>query len=314
MSYIYDKENLKMKREKLTLGKILKWVLVFFISTLSLSLFYYLIAALIFSTPMESKLKHENKVYKEQIPSLTERTKLLSDVVKSLKIRDDNIYNEIFHTHAPNIDPTSSLSYFHGMDSIPDSEYVRYTKEKIDESFARVAKTEENFKVINQILQTKSSKLPPLSSPIKNITYAQTSASIGEKVNPFYKVPVMHEGLDIITPADVPVYCTADGVVTNVKMSRKGLGNMVTVTHADGYVTQYAHLAQILVTKGRTVKLGTQIGNVGMSGNSFAPHLHYEVRKDSLVLNPVNYMFASVTAHQYLNMMIMSTCTGQSMD
>jgi murein DD-endopeptidase MepM/ murein hydrolase activator NlpD len=53
---------------------------------------------------------------------------------------------------------------------------------------------------------------------------------------------------------------------------------------------------------------------VGVSGNSFAPHLHYEVLRDTVALDPVNHMFASVTPEEYLNMMIMSVSTGQSMD
>ena len=53
---------------------------------------------------------------------------------------------------------------------------------------------------------------------------------------------------------------------------------------------------------------------MGVSGNSFAPHLHYEVLRDSLVLDPINYMFASVNPDEYLKMMILSVNTGQSMD
>ena len=51
-----------------------------------------------------------------------------------------------------------------------------------------------------------------------------------------------------------------------------------------------------------------------VSGNSFAPHLHYEVLKDTLVLDPVNHFFASITPEEYLDMMIMAVSTGQSMD
>jgi murein DD-endopeptidase MepM/ murein hydrolase activator NlpD len=62
------------------------------------------------------------------------------------------------------------------------------------------------------------------------------------------------------------------------------------------------------------VEKGKRIGYVGVSGNSFAPHLHYEVMRDTLVLDPVNYMFASVTPGDYANILVMSVATGQSMD
>ena len=79
-------------------------------------------------------------------------------------------------------------------------------------------------------------------------------------------------------------------------------------------MTRYAHLADIEVRKGRNIRRGDRIGYVGVSGNSFAPHLHYEVLRDTLVLDPVNYFFASVGADDYVNMLVLSASTGQSMD
>ena len=120
--------------------------------------------------------------------------------------------------------------------------------------------------------------------------------------------------MDIIASAGEPVRSAADGVVSDVVRSRKGLGNVVTITHEGGYVTRYAHLADIEVRKGRFVRRGTRIGYVGISGNSFAPHLHYEVLRDTVVLDPVNYFFGSLSVDDYVNMLVMSVTTGQSMD
>ncbi len=89
---------------------------------------------------------------------------------------------------------------------------------------------------------------------------------------------------------------------------------MVEIDHGNGYVTRYAHLADIEVRKGRKEKKGTRIGYVGISGNSFAPHLHYEVYRDTVAMDPVNHLFASVTPEEYVNILVMSVVTGQSMD
>ena len=89
---------------------------------------------------------------------------------------------------------------------------------------------------------------------------------------------------------------------------------MVEVSHAGGYKTRYAHLADIGVRTGRKLKKGDRIGYVGVSGNSFAPHLHYEVLRDTLVMDPVNHFFASLDPEEYVNVMIMSVTTGQSLD
>lgn len=67
-------------------------------------------------------------------------------------------------------------------------------------------------------------------------------------------------------------------------------------------------------SKGRRLKKGDVIGYVGVSGNSFAPHLHYEVHKDTLVMDPVNHLFASLDPEEYVNVMILAVTTGQSLD
>ena len=146
------------------------------------------------------------------------------------------------------------------------------------------------------------------------MSYAQVGAALGEKINPFYKVPIEHNGLDIIAVQGEPVYATASGYVSDVIQSRKGQGNVVEITHQGGYVTRYAHLSDIQVRKGVQIRKGACVGYVGISGNSFAPHLHYEIIKDGEYLDPVNYLFASVSPDEYLNMMYMSVNTGQSMD
>ena len=66
--------------------------------------------------------------------------------------------------------------------------------------------------------------------------------------------------------------------------------------------------------QGTKVRKGTKLGGVGVSGNAYAPHLHYEVLKDTLVMNPVNYMFASFGVSDYVDMLVISSVTKQSMD
>ena len=96
------------------------------------------------------------------------------------------------------------------------------------------------------------------------------------------------------------------------RADRLGLTDLVKGGGLDLLCT--THLADIEVGKGRVLKKGARIGYVGVSGNSFAPHLHYEVVRDSLILDPVNHFFATVGPEEYVNMLIMSSMTGQSMD
>ena len=191
---------------------------------------------------------------------------------------------------------------------------IRYSKERLD-TLSRISeRVEANFQRIMERISDKSVVLPPMTNPLENFSYARTGASVGDKINPFYKVTAFHGGLDLISQQGEPVAAAADGVVNRVTHSSKGLGNVVEIDHGNGYLTRYAHLENTRVLKGQKVTRGQRIGQVGMSGNSFAPHLHYEIQKDTLLMDPLNYLFASVSPDEYMRMLFMSVNTGQSMD
>lgn len=313
-NYVFDKDDIRFRKNKTSVWAVIRKILMFFVASVSMAVLYYVIFALVFSTDEEKRLRQENRMYAKEFPELEEKERLLSDVVTGLKVRDDNIYEEIFHTSAPDVQPLKSIDILSGYDSIPGEDIVLSSAKKLAQVEKSASKVEENFRRISEIISKKEYVLPPMTNPLGDYSFAQTGASVGSKINPFYKVQMAHNGLDMIAPSGEPVYAAADGVVKDVVHSRKGLGNVVEIDHGNGYVTRYAHLADIEVRKGRKLKRGARIGYVGVSGNSFAPHLHYEVLKDTLVMDPVNHMFASVTPEEYVNMLVMSVMTGQSMD
>lgn len=311
--YTFD-DNYKIKKARTSVWVIIRKSLLLLVASVSMAVLYYIIFALVFSTDEEKRLKQENKAYAEELPQLEEKERLLADVVEGLKLRDNRIYDEIFHASAPSVDPINSIDILTGLSTIPDNEIVRATENRLESLQSRAGSIEANFMEIARLLSCDTLVVPPMANPLKKFTFAQTGASTGEKVNPFYKVKLSHNGLDMIAPSGEPVYASAKGIVSDVTKSRKGLGNVVTIDHGNGIKTRYAHLADIEVRKGRAVKKGTRIGYVGVSGNSFAPHLHYEVLRDTVVLDPVNHLFASVGPEEYVNILIMSSMTGQSMD
>lgn len=303
-----------MSGRKWTFARIIRRVLIYTAGSLSLAVLYYVIFALIFSTDTERRLRRENRMYEVEYPELERKGALIADVIEGLKVKDDMIYTDIFHTSAPGMEPHASIDFLAGLDSITDKGMVQYSEKKIAflESCSNIV--EANFRQVMAAISDSAFVMPPMTSPLEDFSFAQTGASVGSKMNPFYKVEMRHDGLDLIAPSGEPVLAAADGVVKEVVRSRKGLGNMVVIDHENGYYTRYAHLSDIDAVRGRKVRRGARIGRVGVSGNSFAPHLHYEVLKDTVVLDPVNHMFASVTPEEYLNMMILSVSTGQSMD
>jgi murein DD-endopeptidase MepM/ murein hydrolase activator NlpD len=312
--YIFDKNNFRFKKVTRTVGSVLKTVLKYFIATVSLSVVCYIVFAFFFSTDKERQIRRENRMYQKMYPDMAKKERLLTDVVRGLQVKDNDIYEQIFHTDAPAIDPVNSTGILSDNDSIPDKDIVEYTEKKADLVLQDAARIDADFKDIFSKVGTEGYTMPPMTIPVEGITYAQVGASVGQKINPFYKVPVQHDGLDLLSSQEDPVYAAADGTVSDVEHSHKGLGNVVEINHGNGYVTRYAHLSDIVVSKGQHVIRGKRLGSVGVSGNSFAPHLHYEVYKDDVVQNPINYFFASLTPNEYANFMFMSVNTGQSMD
>ena len=314
LAYEFDKVNFHIKKVSLSISEWIWRILKYFIVSATLALIYYLVFSLFISTDTERKLLRENKMYARIYPDMQRKEQLIEDVVDGLALKDEKIYNEIFNAAPPSLQPLASADYLEAVDSIPDREIVHYTSAKVEDLQSRAASTEANFRRLFDLLASSDTAVPPLSLPLKDISYAQVGASCGEKLNPFYKVPVQHNGIDLLATQGSDVLAAADGEVTDVIHSRKGMGNVVEISHEGGYVTRYSHLSDILVRKGMHVKCGQKIADVGISGNSFAPHLHYEVLRDGAFLDPVNFFFASVTPEEYANFLYMASATGQSMD
>ncbi len=310
--YILDKDFNLLKVTRSVSGVLwtcAKWV----IATASLAAFYYLIFSLVINTDEEKRLKRENRLYEKLYPEMEQKEKLISDVVKDLQARDNAIYKQIFKSQAPSVDPQNSALFFFATDSTADKDIVEYTERKSLALLDMTSRIDSNFKEVFSDAAS-SRTLPPMLVPVPDLKFAQVGASVGKKMDPFYKVLTMHNGIDLIAGQGTPVLATADGVVLEVKRSGKGSGNIVEIGHDGGYRTLYAHLQDIVVRKGERVKAGRKIANVGMSGNSFAPHLHYEVHRDSLVLDPVNFFFASFSPEDYMKAAYMAATTGQSLD
>jgi murein DD-endopeptidase MepM/ murein hydrolase activator NlpD len=99
-----------------------------------------------------------------------------------------------------------------------------------------------------------------------------------------------HTGIDIACSAGTSILAADDGVVSRVQYIKTGYGHNVMIDHGGGVVTLYGHMTKILVEAGDTVKRGQEIGLEGSTGRSTGPHLHFEVRINGKIYNPLNYI------------------------
>ena len=137
-----------------------------------------------------------------------------------------------------------------------------------------------------------------LSRIIYNISYTPLglpfpgviTSAFGHRENPFGGSAIeTHKGLDIKGPFGAMVKAMAKGVVKFSGL-KGGFGNCIILKHGNGFKTLYGHLSKILVSPGQHIEIGQQIGNIGSTGRSTGPHLHYEIHRYGQKLNPETFL------------------------
>ncbi|RKY56929.1 MAG: hypothetical protein DRP93_00290 [Candidatus Neomarinimicrobiota bacterium] len=156
----------------------------------------------------------------------------------------------------------------------------------------KVAVELENYKSLYADIQKYKTKLEymPAITPLDAKSYF-ISSNYGYRVDPFTQKRKYHSGIDLAANRGTPVHASGKGKVIYAAYSYGGYGNLVKIDHGDGYVSFYAHMNKIKVSKGDIVERGQLIGEVGSTGRSTGPHLHYEIQKDGESINPVKYMW-----------------------
>jgi len=168
------------------------------------------------------------------------------------------------------------------------STLVREMYDQVDQLIAAAEHQEKTFEFLLEQMQEQRNLLActPAIRPAKG----WTSSKFGYRTSPFTNRKEFHKGMDIAAPKGTPVTATADGIVTYA--GKKGLlGNLVVINHGYGFVTRYGHNSKILIKRGDRVKRGDIVAEVGNTGRSTGPHVHYEVRLNGVPVNPSNYIF-----------------------
>lgn len=168
-------------------------------------------------------------------------------------------------------------------------------------ALAALQSPENTFGLLREILDGIENRLSAAKTDVtrRNALAAATpsiwpahgwlSSSVGRRTDPISGGADFHQGLDISADSGSPVYATADGTVTLAQ--REGAyGNLITIDHGYGLETRYGHLSKYEVKAGAKITRGQIIGRVGATGRATGPHLHYEVRVNGRLLNPLQLL------------------------
>ena len=134
----------------------------------------------------------------------------------------------------------------------------------------------------------------PTAAPIAN--RIGLSSNYGSRIDPITRQMAQHPGIDFSAPPGTPILATGNGVVLRAETDH-AYGQFIEIKHTDGFITKYAHARKLFVTQGQTVTRGQSIAEVGNTGRSTGPHLHYEVSLNGSLINPMQVL-ASQDIHK----------------
>ncbi len=313
--YKYSSEHLDFVKVQRSVRKLVGKTAFYVLGFALLTIIYYIIYAAFFDTPVERGLRREHEIIATTHDTLDIKFEKVAPVVKNIKERDKKIYQAIFQT-----DPLASSEYgeknrYEEFSNYNNSELVSETNIRLRSALQRAKLQSQPLDELLATIQAPNDSLQsiPAIQPIYNLNLEKTGASIGKRIHPFYKILKMHNGIDFTAATGTKVMATADGIVEEVGKARDQ-GLFIVINHRNGYKTVYAHLDETIARKGEKVKRGELIGRVGNSGASFVPHLHYEVWKNDVVVDPVNYFFLDLSPDDYAKMIHLASNNGQSLD
>jgi murein DD-endopeptidase MepM/ murein hydrolase activator NlpD len=244
----------------------------------------------------------------------------LNKSIKELESRDNQIYRAIFEaTPLPD-----SIRFGKNYSEIDFSKYKYKSVDEILESMEekiaviknRIQIQKKSYDSLQIYASTKEAMLKriPAIQPVSNKDLSRVASGFGYRIDPVYKTPKMHTGLDFAAPIGTPIYATADGTIREANFDAGGYGNHVIINHGYGYQTLYGHMIRIKARGGEQVKRGQVIGYVGSTGKSTGPHCHYEVIKNNTKIDPIHYFFNDLSPTDYERMIKISAANNQSFD
>lgn len=319
VKYKFDPESLQFTgQDESFKSKFVREYLGVIVAGLFIAFALLILSAYVnFSPEIREKRRHgrnANEVYQELSNKFDEMEKVLKDLEK----RDENIYKAILESD-PKEHAQDSISQVSKMLKILEGrqplEIAEFVANEIDSLLFYLRQDKDKYKDFAKVLDEKAKMLVHIPSiqPVKNTNLEVMVYGYGKRIDPFYKTPVDHKGMDFSVPEGTRVFATANGKVSFVGMKR-GDGNTVVINHGYGFETKYTHLDKILVTRGKQVERGDYIGTAGNTGKSMSPHLHYEVHINGKAVNPVNFYFADLKPGDYEKMIKFSSRGGVSLD
>lgn len=322
--FIYNTQTLRYEKVVEPLGRRLLRIAGFVCTALFTAAIFTLIAHRFIPSPEVSRLNREIEQMETQYAAVNMELATMGKILKNVQDRDAQAHRMIF-----GMDPIDDGVWEGGVGG--HDKYSHFTKFKntgalLIETQQKVDKLKRQLviqsKSLDTILMKAREKEDMLASmpSIKPVRSDKLNRSMnllsgfGVRIHPIHKVRKMHAGIDFSAPIGTPIQATGDGIVVEAGNNASGYGNHVVIDHGYGFKTLYGHMSKIEVRVGEKVKRGQEIGKVGSTGTSTAPHCHYEVHLKGEKVNPIHYCMDGLSPEEYQELVDAASTANQSFD
>lgn len=320
VKYFYNTNSLRYEKLETPLRVKLLQVLGFISGAIVTALIIVSVAYRYFPSANEKRLSQQNEALKENYLLLDEKAKKLKERMMVLEERDNEVYRAIFESNPipdsarlNELEQQKEIKLVMGLDRFELEESIVKTMSNLDR---RMAYQDKSYVQINGFIKNKEQLLAstPAIQPVSNSDLKRVASGFGYRIDPIYKTPRFHAGLDFTAPQGTPIYATANGVAKIAGNTGNGYGNYVVINHGYGYETVYGHMLKVKVHAGERIKRGEVIGYVGSTGKSTGPHCHYEVHKNGQRIDPVYFFYNDLTPEQFNHIIKLAAASNQSFD
>lgn len=321
IKYYYDTETCRYERVKVSTFDLLINAIGLLFICLLIGFGFSLLYSKYFPSQQELRLMKENEDLLFSYDLVRKELSQINQMVAEIQKRDDNIYRVIMEADPlPREVRSAGAGGIQKYEELLEGRLTRKdliisTLSKVDKVKRQLYIQAKSYDEVSEMATDKAQMLAsiPAIQPVSNKDLFRFASGYGVRIHPIHKIKMMHWGCDFSAPQGTPIYATGDGKVELSGSEGDGYGIQVVIDHGFGYKTRYAHMSVTSVRRGQTVKRGQKIGEVGNTGQSVAPHLHYEVEYKGRKVDPIQFFANDLTPEQYDTMLKMATLENQAL-
>jgi murein DD-endopeptidase MepM/ murein hydrolase activator NlpD len=304
VKYYYDESALSFRKITVNKSNYYQRMLLIFLAIIFIGFIGFVGFSQFIMSPTALAQKRELENLKFNFELLDKRIEESSVVLSQLQERDNNIYRSYFEINP--ITEEQRKAGFGGVnrykifDGYDNSNLIKSITKEVDILSKQIVVQSKSLDEIVALAKKKENMLSsiPAILPIKIKDLTSVASGYKMRMHPILKINKFHKGMDFTARAGTPIYASGDGRVVVAERSST-YGNVVFISHGYGYKTLYAHMSKIKARRGQTVKRGDLIGFVGNTGLSVSAHLHYEVQKNGISLNPINFYYGDLSLDEF---------------